>query len=435
MKTQEKVVRAEDSLEGAARLRSPSRSADKRIGYLIPEFPGQTHNFFWRESQALKEIGLETVLISTRKPPKEIMSASWAEQAQKRTTYLLPLSWSEIIQVLTVVLSAGPRAWLMCTKMVLDASDMTSRQKLRLILLIPFAAKLVWLSQEQDWSHIHVHSCADAANIAMLATSLSKSRLTYSLTLHNPLCVYGPNQAQKWGFSKFAVVITQKIYQEVVSSLRNCLPQKIEVCPMGVDLASFRRDLTYAPYDGSDAFRVFSCGRLNPCKGYEYLIRSISLLRSQGLNVRLEIAGEDEQGGAGYRQELERLIGDLDLQDSVTLLGAVSEEAVKQGLKKAHVFVLASLEEPLGVATMEAMAMNVPVVVTNGGGVSELVDDGQNGILVPPENSDAIAQALLRISKNQRLAIELGQAAREKVVQSFSYRRSAQAIASMLEQA
>ncbi|MBD0335973.1 MAG: glycosyltransferase family 4 protein [Cyanobacteria bacterium Co-bin13] len=433
MKTQEKVAR-EDLLKGAARLRSTDRSANKRIGYLIPEFPGQTHNFFWRESQALKEMGLETVLISTRKPPREIMSASWAEQAQEKTTYLLPLSWLEMLQVVAIILFAGPEAWMLCSKMVLGASDMTFRQKLRLILLVPFAAKLVWLSRQQNWSHIHVHSCADAANIAMLATSLSRSKLTYSLTLHNPLCVYGPNQQQKWGFSKFAVVITQRIYQEVVSSLRTCLPQKIEVCPMGVDLSNFRRDLTYVPYSGADVFRVFSCGRLNPCKGYEYLIRSISILRSEGLDVRLDIAGEDEQGGTGYRQELEKLICALDLQGSVTLLGAVSEEGVKQCLKKTHVFVLASLEEPLGVATMEAMAMNVPVVVTNAGGVPELVDDGENGILVPPRSSDAIAQALLRISKNQKLAVKLGQAAREKVAQSFSYRRSAQVIAAMLEQ-
>jgi glycosyltransferase involved in cell wall biosynthesis len=61
----------------------------------------------------------------------------------------------------------------------------------------------------------------------------------------------------------------------------------------------------------------------------------------------------------------------LDLGDAITLLGAVSEEAVQASLEKAHVFVLASLGEPLGVATMEAMAMGVPVVVTNAGGVTE----------------------------------------------------------------
>jgi glycosyltransferase involved in cell wall biosynthesis len=75
--------------------------------------------------------------------------------------------------------------------------------------------------------------------------------------------------------------------------------------------------------------------------------------------------------------------GQLRLDDSVVLLGAVSEEVVRKELSEAHAFVLGSLAEPLGVAIMEAMAMRVPVGVTGAGGVAELVDDGVDGLLVP----------------------------------------------------
>ena len=62
-----------------------------RIGYFIPEFPGQTHIFLGRERQILAELGIETSLVSTRHPSKAISSHIWADEAQKNTAYLVPL--------------------------------------------------------------------------------------------------------------------------------------------------------------------------------------------------------------------------------------------------------------------------------------------------------------------------------------------------------
>ena len=59
-----------------------------KIGYFIPQFPGQTHIFFWRERQFLAELGIETDLVSTQLPPKAIVSHVWAEEAKKNTVYL-----------------------------------------------------------------------------------------------------------------------------------------------------------------------------------------------------------------------------------------------------------------------------------------------------------------------------------------------------------
>ena len=73
--------------------------------------------------------------------------------------------------------------------------------------------------------------------------------------------------------------------------------------------------------------------------------------------MRLQIAGEDEQGGSGYRQELEKIIEDKSMSECVELLGAVSEQLIRQGLEAAHIFALASLNEGVPVAVMEAMAI------------------------------------------------------------------------------
>jgi glycosyltransferase involved in cell wall biosynthesis len=287
-------------------------------------------------------------------------------------------------------------------------------------------AHLSFVAKSRGWKHLHVHSCADAANVAMFASLISN--LPYSITLHGSLTDYGPNQEQKWKFAQFATVITQTLYEEVNKLLMGHLPKKVEIAPMGVDVFVFNRKNPYTPWNGNDPYRIFSCGRLNFCKGHADLIAAIDILKKQGLNVELEIAGEDEQGGEGYHKELETLIQQLGLNDSVRLLGAVSEDTVRAALERAHAFALASLHEPLGVAIMEAMAMEVPVVVTGAGGVKELVNDGVNGILVESEEPAQLASAIAKLSKDGELAIKLGKAGREKVMECFHPKRSAEVL-------
>lgn len=146
------------------------------------------------------------------------------------------------------------------------------------------------------------------------------------------------------------------------------------------------------------------------------------------MDAHLKIAGADDSKGR-YQHELEALIMQLDLQEAVQLLGAVSEEQVRQGLEQAHIFALASLHEPLGVAIMEAMAMELPVVVTGAGGVPELINDGVEGILVPPHDPEEMARALERVARNPAFAASLTAPARAKVITGFQSDRSARALA------
>jgi len=152
-------------------------------------------------------------------------------------------------------------------------------------------------------------------------------------------------------------------------------------------------------------------------------------LQSRGWTVHLEIAGEDEQGGSGYHQELDRMIAAKGLSDSVTLLGAVSEERILQGLEAAHVFALASLNEGIPVAVMEAMAMAMPVVVPDVGGNAELIDHGVDRILVPPEQPEQMMTEIERILRDRTLADRLSQASRQKIAAHFHHRRSAEMLA------
>lgn len=326
-----------------------------------------------------------------------------------------------------------PTGWARCLASIARAEGVDAKGRAQLLAFAVMGGRLASLARERGWTHVHVHSCANAAHVALFANLLSG--LPYSLTLHGPLYDYGPNQREKWRHAKFAFVITKKLLKEVNDELAGALPSRIELAPMGVELSKFNRSVPYAAWTGEGPLRIFSCGRLNPCKGHADLIDAVGMLRAKGLDARLSIAGEDEAGGTTYRKVLEAKIQETGLGDAVTLLGAVSEDTVRGEIERAHIFSLASLQEPLGVAIMEAMAMRVPVVVTGAGGVPELVDDGVDGILVPPQQPRTLADKLEAVARDAQEAHRLGEAGRRKVETTFSSERSADMLAQMLQRA
>ena len=135
------------------------------------------------------------------------------------------------------------------------------------------------------------------------------------------------------------------------------------------------------------------------------------------MTFKLRILGE---GPA--REMLEHEIERRGLGDRVTLLGAVAEEVVREELEQAHVFALGSHDEAIGVATMEGMAMGLPVVVTDVGGVSELVDDGVSGLLVPRLDPEAQANAIERLIGDPGLCREMAARGRRVVEERFDSR-------------
>jgi colanic acid/amylovoran biosynthesis glycosyltransferase len=399
------------------------------IAFLIPEFPGQTHIFFWREMSAMKNLGIDVEVVSTRQPPREIISHTWSAEAIGRTTYLVPMGVTGIAAAAVHVLRAGPIAWARCVRAI-AAADAPIAYKMKMLGLAFAGAELGAIARRKGWRHVHVHSCANAAAVAMFAGFLGGLR--YSMTLHGPLRDYGPAQRQKWRHSEFAVVITNRLLAEVSEKVSGHLPANVYVAPMGVDLPSFRRLREYRPPQPESPVHIFSCGRLNPCKAHDDLIRAVAVMKGWGYSVRLVIAGEDASAKQEHRKSLERLRRVLGVEEEIKLIGAVSESRVNAELENAHIFALASHAEPLGVAIMEAMAMSVPVVVTSAGGVPELVRDGIDGLLVPPRDPEAMAAALRTLIEDGDMATRMGRSALERVSTSFGSDGSAGVLARAL---
>ena len=395
-------------------------TAPLRLGYLVPQFPGQTHIFFWREIAELERRGVRVHLMSTRPPPAGLIAHSWSEAAMARTDYLGRIN-------LLNALRALPRLPLAALR-----RHPEPRAFWRDVLLAaPAALRLVETARRHGLDHVHVHSCARAALVAALSRAMGGPG--YSLTLHGPLSDYGPGQRYKWSNAAFATVITEKLIGEVRAALAGSLPERILCQPMGVDTDALARPAPYEPPVPGGPLRLFSCGRLNPVKGHQDLMQAVAHLRAGGRDVRLDIAGEDDAGGSGYHGVLAARIAELGLSDHVRLLGAIDAEAVRRGLLAADVFVLASHAEPLGVAYMEAMACGVPTIGTDAGGVPELITDGVHGLLAPPQDPRALAGTIARLADDPALARRLSDAGRARVVERFRAGIGAETLVAAIE--
>ncbi len=170
------------------------------------------------------------------------------------------------------------------------------------------------------------------------------------------------------------------------------------------------------PAPPSTAVRVLSVGRLHPVKGYDDALAAIRLLADRGHDVRFTIVGG---GDPDVEASLRVTVHRLGLDDRVTMAGAMAPEDVRRQLQRADVFLLSSVSEGLSNAVLEAMATALPVVSTAVGGMAEAVRDGIDGLLVPPGDPLAMADALERLILDADLRCRLGRQGRQRACESF----------------
>jgi colanic acid/amylovoran biosynthesis glycosyltransferase len=378
-----------------------------RIGYLVPEFPAQTHIFFWREVQALKRLGAEVHLLSTRRPQQASRHA-FAAEAQKETHYLYPPQMFSA----TLYLAMRPLLLGRMLRYILQVEDTAILQKLRLIGLMLCAAELLSYARRHRIEHVHGHSCADAAHLLALA-SLSR-KLPYSLTLHGDLPVYGTGHRAKFREARFVAVVTYTLQQQVSETC--CLPlHRLPVIRMGVDVERFRPLEARTFVRGR--LRLVTIARLAACKGHIFALKAMRQVIDQGLEVQYAIVGEGE-----HRPKIEASIRNLGLQSAVKMIGTASEDEVLTHLQTADAFVLSSigLGEAAPVSVMEAMACGLPVISSIIGGTPELIRPQSDGFLIEQEDVTGLADAYCLLGLDTDLRQRMGIEARRSAEQKFS---------------
>ena len=176
--------------------------------------------------------------------------------------------------------------------------------------------------------------------------------------------------------------------------------------------ADFRRRMGLAESDPL----LLVAARLEPQKGHSVLLCAMSLLKREFPDVRLVMLGE-----GSLRAELERQMRELGLGSSVHMPGHSPD--IRDWMAAADVCVLPSFAEGLPLFAIECLAAGRPMVATAVDGTPEIVVDGKTGLIVPPGNAAALAEAVARLLRDRRLAAQLGAAGAEWVREWFTLKR------------
>lgn len=234
--------------------------------------------------------------------------------------------------------------------------------------------------------------------------------------------VRDPLQRLRYGLLRFGVdritLVSDPLRTEVLT--RTGYPaDRAHVVHNGIDVTRFypgrdpglRHDLSLPP----DAFVIGALGNVRPAKAYEVLVRAAALLPEGPKPWRVVIAGDT--GDSTYPHLLQ-LVADLGLAGRVVFAGFRDDVAAT--LRGYDLFVLSSRSEGFSLATVQALATGLPVVATRSGGPEEILAGSEAGILVPPDDPAALAEAIVRVMQDSTLASALAARGPARARERFS---------------
>lgn len=226
-------------------------------------------------------------------------------------------------------------------------------------------------------------------------------------------------------------IIANSSYVAHHFALDDSMFRKIDVVYNPLDLSTFDPDRV----DSGQFKKMFKVngsypllgvvGQISPWKGLVDVIRAIPKVLSSFPEARLLVVGEPKfdavsarYDNVAYFRELKSVVEKLNLEKEVIFTGERSD--IPEVMKAIDLLVLASWEEPFGRALIEAMAMEKPVISTNVGGPTEIVEDGVTGVLLPPKNPQVIARTVIEVASDRKKSEEMGRRGRAEVQRRFN---------------
>ncbi len=279
------------------------------------------------------------------------------------------------------------------------------------------ADKLADIIKKENIEIVHARSRVPAW-VGFMATR--KTRATFLTTAHGHYSHHIFSYMMGWG--KYTIVPSAVIGKHMMEDFG--VPfGNIRFIPRSVDLEKyvFRK----SEVKSKTEFIVGMIGRITPIKGQLYFLKAMARVVRSLPYVKAWIVGGISPGKDNYMEELEVWTRRLGLSAFVEFLG--NRRDIPDILSRLDCLVMPSIaEEAFGRVIVEAQASGVPVVATKVGGVVEIIDDGQDGLLVYPKDPECLAEAILKILKDSSLASKLAENARKKVEEKFSLEKMAQ---------
>ena len=392
-----------------------------RIGFLLKTYPKLSETFVLEEILGLERLGMKLHIFSLNPPKDEVVHRGF-ENVAASVTYI-PAIGVNVSGVVAQFKFLVRNPWRYA-KTLAFALTRAEGGGLRDLLR---AGMLGEKLRQAGITHLHSHFVSEPAGVAELTARLTG--VPFSLSAHaKDIYLSKPHVLErKLRNAKFTVTCTcyNRTHLQAIAPNANIFRMY-----HGIDLERFSRDPQVRK---SEPPLLLSVGRLKEKKGFATLIQACLALNLAGIAFRCEIVGYGDE-----RENLLKQIDSFGLGSVVTLTGKMTHAQLIERYRQATLFVLPSQiaedgdRDGIPNVLLEALAMELPVVTTAVSGIPEVIRNGANGILIPPQNALALSGAITTLLADADSRARMGKAGRRVVETMFCNSRNLMVLCSLL---
>jgi glycosyltransferase involved in cell wall biosynthesis len=403
-----------------------------RLAVFTAEFPGRINTFFARDMSALIRAGVEIDIF----PIHPLRPQFWPAVPECLSEDVLPRDRVHHISPLAGFTPNRRAPWRKRLRYLADAATVRASALHfgpEVLIKSEYACLKAWgwtttAAMDDQFDHVLAYWGNYAATAAyvfhrQLDREVPLSILWHAHDLYERQAFF---RQKLLGADNLFVVCdyNRRFLQARVPDLFPRIADKIRVHHLGLDVQAIE-----PTFDGRAPHTCLAVGRLDPSKGFDDLIRAAAIVHRRGLNIRVELAGDGEEG-----RSLRRLAASLGIADHVHFLGWLPYDAVPAAMRRATMVVHPSvgLGDAVPTVIKEAMALGTPVIGSTAVGIPELLDGGKCGLLVPERSPEQLADAIALLLRRGDLRDDLGHAGRAFVERTFDLWRNGQRLADLL---
>jgi len=399
--------------------------SSKQIAYLVSQYPAVNHTYILREIRELRRLGWNIDVASIRPDTRPTSHLTAEEREELSQTWCVTTQGLRgALRAHLVSLTKQTRSYIRGMLSALRLARFDFRKAARNFFYFTEALIVGQWMESRHHRHIHIHF---ASTVGLLVAKTFP--VTISITIHGPAEFEEPacfHLREKIEAATFICAVSNYGRSQLMKASDPNQWGKLETVPLGIDPDVF------TPGSSSSLerarFHVISVGRLSREKAQRILVDAVARLVNQGRRVHLRLVGEGPD-----RLNLEKHIMACGLSDMVSLEGAVNQDQLKALFRESDAFALGSFAEGLPVVLMEAMAMEIPCVATWITGVPELIQNGQDGLLVAPSDVGQLATAIASLMDDSDLRRRIAKAGRCKVIEKYDLSKNTALLAEVFE--
>jgi colanic acid/amylovoran biosynthesis glycosyltransferase len=410
----------------AAPAGSVTAAEPVRVAYLMSRFPKLTETFILYEMVALEQQGVAVEIYPLLREPTDVVHPEAVPLVAR--AHFHPFISRAVLRAHWHFLRRRPGAYLGALGALLQGTWRSRRYFTRAVALFPKAVYFAYQMAASGVQHVHAHFASHPAAAALVIRRLTG--IPYSFTAHGSdihrdktmLC-------QKVAEADFVVPISDYNRQVILEACRGEHAEKLVVIHCGVDTGLIQPQESGVE-SGDRPFSLLCIGTLHEVKGQKILLEAGRLLKERNVDFTCGFVGDgpDEDALVAQAQA-------AGLAEIVHFHGRLTRPEVIERLRLADVVVAPSVpsrdgrREGIPVALIEAMSSGRTVVASRLSGIPELVKDMQSGLLVPPGDAVALADALECLYREPALRRRLAQAGRKRVEAGFDLHGNAAKLA------